>query len=317
MGIKVSIIVPVYGTESYLRKCLDSLIEQTLKEVEILVVNDGSPDKSQDIINEYAEKYSQIRSFEKENGGLSDTRNYGVRKAKGDYIVFVDSDDYIESDMCEFMYEQAVGKDLDIVVCDTFMDYPTHSYVLKADNGYTDDAVKSYIFCYPNAPARMIRTSIMREHMFKKGIWYEDLELMPTLAAYTNKIGFANRPFYHYVQHEGSIMNQSGFNPKFYDIFSVLENIKAVYEEEGLWKQYYSELEYLFIIHLQRSGILRFSGVSGAEDCLNRACKVMETTFPNWSNNKYLKLSGWKFRLICLLGRWKKYGVISVLKKLM
>ena len=315
--MKVSVIVPVYGTEKHLKKCLDSLIAQTLKEIEILVINDGSPDNSQEIINEYTNRYSQIHGFLKENGGLSDTRNYGIMKAKGEYVVFVDSDDYIEPDMCETMYEQAVRESLDIVVCDTYMDYPNHSYVLKADNGYTQDLVKTYIFCYPNAPARMIRTALMKQHLFKKGIWYEDLELTPTLAAYTQKIGFARRPFYHYVQHEGSIMNQVAFHQKFYDIFLVLKNVKEVYEKEKLFEKFYSELEYLFIIHLQRSAILRFSGMAGAEECLKKVHEVMNTEFPNWEKNKYFKMSGWKFKLLCLLGKWKQYKIISMLKKIM
>lgn len=317
MNIKVSIVVPVYGTEKYIKKCLDSLLDQTLKDIEILVVNDGSPDDSQTIIDEYVARYSQVRSFLKENGGLSDARNYGVAQAQGEYVVFVDSDDYIEPEMCKSMYEYAILEDRDVVVCDTYMDYPTHSYVLKADNGYTDDAVKAYIISYPNAPARMIRTSLMKMHLFKKGIWYEDLELTPTFAAYTDKIGFVGQPFYHYVQHEGSIMNQVEFRPKFHDIFLVLNNVKKVYEEKGLSNKYYSELEYLYITHLQRSATLRFAGLHGAEECLKKIHEVMNVDFPNWMNNKYLKKSGWKFQIICLLGKWKQYKLIALLKKMM
>lgn len=317
MNTKVSIIVPVYGTEKYLSKCLDSLIEQTLDGVEVLVINDGSPDNSQAIIDQYAQKYNQIKAYQKENGGLSDTRNYGIHHAKGEYVVFVDSDDYIEANMCQVMYEQAKKNDLDIVVCDTFMDYPTHSYVLKANQGYTKDEVKNYIISYPNAPARMIRTSLMREHLFKKGIWYEDLELTPTLAVYTKKIGFTRSPLYHYIQHEGSIMNQTTFREKFYDIFLVLNNVVEVYKKNELFETYHDELEYLFIIHLQRSCILRLSDIKGAEECLEKVHEQMKKMFPRWEKNVYYKHSGWKFKLICSLGKWKQYKIISLLKKMM
>src|SRR5574344_2022066 len=102
--IKVSVIVPVYNVEKYLPKCLDSLVNQTLQDIEIIVVNDGTKDNSQKIIDKYAKKYKNIKSYIKENGGLSDARNYGVAKANGEYISFIDSDDYIDKKMLEKMY---------------------------------------------------------------------------------------------------------------------------------------------------------------------------------------------------------------------
>jgi glycosyltransferase involved in cell wall biosynthesis len=316
MGIKVSVIVPVYQTEQYLEKCLDSLIKQTLKEIEIVVVNDGSPDNSQAIIDRYQQQYSQIKSVQKENGGLSDARNVGVQCAVGEFVAFVDSDDYIESNMYEMMYNKAMSESLDIVVCDTFMDYPTHSYVLKANMGYTENLEKAYIITYPNAPARLIRTSLMKEHPFRKGIWYEDLDLMPTLAVYTDKIGFVNEPLYHYLQREASIMNQTEFRPKFKDIFTVMQDVADAYIENQKYEKYYTELEYLYITQLQRSAILRFAGIKGSKECMKKVHEIMKKQFPKWSKNPYFKQSSWKFRLICLLGAWKQYWAIALLKKI-
>lgn len=316
MEIKVSVIVPVYKTEQYLKKCLDSLVGQTLKEIEIIVVNDGSPDNSQDIIDEYASKYPQVHGIKKDNGGLSDARNCGIQYASGEYIAFVDSDDYVEPHMCEVMYKKATKNALDVIVCDTFMDYPTHSYVLKADLGYTNEPEKSYIFAYPNAPARLVRAELMKEHMFRKDIWYEDLDLMPTLAVYTTKIGFANEALYHYLQRDASIMNQTVFHSKFEDIFTVLQDVSDAFEGNGKYEMYYKELEYLYIIQLQRSAILRFADLKGSEQCRERVHQIMKHKFPNWSKNPYFKQSGWKFKLICLLGTWKQYWVIALLKKI-
>ena len=115
-SVKVSVIVPVYNVEHCLPQCLDSLVNQTLQEIEILVINDGSPDNSHSIIDDYVSRYpDKIRSFLKENGGLSDARNYGIAKARGEYLAFVDSDDYVDMDMCEKMYARAVETDADIV----------------------------------------------------------------------------------------------------------------------------------------------------------------------------------------------------------
>ena len=316
MSIKVSVIVPVYNTEKYLNKCLDSLVGQSLKEIEIIVVNDGSPDNSQMIIDEYENKYIQVRGLKKENGGLSDARNYGICHANGEFVAFVDSDDYVESTMLEAMYEEAEKNCLDIVVCDTIMEYPTHSYVLRADLGYTCNPVKSYIMAYPNAPARMIRTSLMKEHLFKVGVWYEDLQLMPTLVAYTKKIGFINQAFYHYLQRDESIMNQQNLHPKYKDIFKAFDDISEKFQRKGLYEKYYDELEYLYITHLQRSAVLRFVGMNGAEQYLKEIHEIMNAKFPRWIKNKYLKQSSWKFRLVCRLGYMKQYRFITILKKL-
>ena len=105
--MKVSVIVPVYNVENYLEKCLTSLVNQTLKDIEIIVVNDGSTDNSQKIIDRYEKKYSNVKAYVKKNGGVSDARNYGINKAKGKYIAFVDGDDYVDEMMYEKMYKKA------------------------------------------------------------------------------------------------------------------------------------------------------------------------------------------------------------------
>lgn len=114
----VSIIVPVYNVENYLAKCLDSLISQSLPDIEILVVNDGSKDRSGLIIEEYAAKFPEkIKAFTKENGGLSDARNFGLDKAQGEYIGFVDSDDYVTETMFEEMLQLAEKHQAKMVIC--------------------------------------------------------------------------------------------------------------------------------------------------------------------------------------------------------
>ena len=115
---KVSIIVPVYNVEKYLAKCLDSLVSQTLEDVEIIVVDDGSKDNSKQIIDEFQTKYpDKIKSFVKENGGLSDARNFGLDRAIGEYIGFVDSDDYVTAEMFEEMHSLAQKYDAEMVIC--------------------------------------------------------------------------------------------------------------------------------------------------------------------------------------------------------
>ena len=116
---KVSVIVPVYNVEKFIDVCLNSLVNQTLDDIEIVVVNDGSPDNSQKIIDRYVRTYpNKVKSFIKKNGGLSDARNYGITKCTGEYVGFIDGDDYADLDMYESMYKKAKAQDFDVVVCD-------------------------------------------------------------------------------------------------------------------------------------------------------------------------------------------------------
>jgi glycosyltransferase involved in cell wall biosynthesis len=124
--IKISVIVPIYNMEKYLEKCLDSLLSQTLEEIEIICVDDGSKDASPEILKRYAEKSAKIISLRKENGGLSDARNYGLPYATGEYIGYLDSDDFVDTDMYEIMYNKAKEQGSDIVECNlhhTYQDY--------------------------------------------------------------------------------------------------------------------------------------------------------------------------------------------------
>ena len=121
---KVSIVVPVYNVEKYLNRCLNSLVNQDYKNIEIIIVNDGSPDNSQMIIDKYKKEYSNvIKAFKKKNEGLSEARNFGLKKATGDYIAFIDSDDYVETNMISEMIKCASKNNSDIVVCDIFDEY--------------------------------------------------------------------------------------------------------------------------------------------------------------------------------------------------
>ena len=116
----VSVIVPIYKVEKYLNKCVDSIINQSYKNLEIILVDDGSPDKCGEICDKYAEKDSRVKVIHKENGGLSDARNAGIDIAKGDYLLFVDSDDWITSNICEVLIKNANDNLSDIIACNQY-----------------------------------------------------------------------------------------------------------------------------------------------------------------------------------------------------
>lgn len=310
--MKVSVIVPVYNVEKYIKKCLNSLVNQTLDEVEIVVVNDGSPDNSQRIIDEYTKKYKNVKSYVKENGGLSDARNYGIKKATGKYISFVDSDDYIRKDMLEKMYNYAIQKNFDVVVCDSINVYSDGTEILiKSNNNYSDNDVKNYIISPPMACTRLFKKSIFDKIEFKKNIYYEDLEMTPKVVNLTKKIGFVSEGLYYYVQRDGSIMKQNVFNDKLLNIFDVLKSNKDLLE-----KEFPQEIEYMYITHLLRTASLRFLDYDNGKEYVYKIHNIMKKYFPKWKNNEYYKKSSFKLRTICILAYNRNILLLKIIKKI-
>ena len=314
----ISVIVPVYNTSLYLKKCLSSILKQTFSDFEIIVVNDGSTDDSQKIIDKIKKKYpKKIKSFIKKNGGLSSARNYGIKKASGDYIAFVDSDDWIEKEYLEKLYNTAIRGDYDITVCDTIKDYSDHQEVLRTNLEYSNDTAKNYIISYPMVWIRLFKRELFEEdYLFTEKILYEDLCLAPTFVNKTQKIGFVNLPLYHYVQRDNSIMHQKDFSNNLYDIIKVLEIVYNSFENNNNLEKYHDEIEYLYITHLLRSTTLRFLHYSGGQTKLTKVNYIIKTRFPNWKKNIYFKKSSFKLRLICRLAYNEKYNIINILQKL-
>lgn len=310
--VKISVIVPVYNVEVYLEKCLDSIVNQTLKDIEIIIINDGSPDNSQEIIDKYQKKYKNIKAYLKENGGLSDARNYGIKNANGEYLSFVDSDDYIDTTMLEKMYKLAKKENLDLVVCNTInIDDTGNSIEINSNYNYSDDTIKNYLLSPPMACIRIYKKELFKNIKFKKGIYYEDLELTPKLVKYTKKIGFIDEGLYYYYQRIGSIMKQKKFNNKLLDIFDVLETNKL-----ELLKEYPDEVEYMYITHLLRTATLRFLEYDNYKELINKITNTIKCYFPNWNKNKYYRKSSKKLKLICTLAYHKKIFILKLIKKI-
>lgn len=309
---KVSVIVPVYNTENYLSKCLDSLINQTFKNFEVIIVNDGSKDNSQETIDKYTKMHSNFKGYIKENGGLSDARNYGIKKATGDYIALVDSDDYVDKSFLEKMYGKAISDNLDIVVCDAVNVYEDgKEEIIKSNHHYTNSDIKNYLVAPPTGCIRLYKRSLLLKEKFKKGILYEDLELVPGLVLQTKKVGFLEEGLYYYLQRSGSIMKQANFNEKLLDIFKVLD-----VNYQKLTKKYSLEVEYLYITNLLRTTTLRFLEYKNTKKYLKQINDIMTKRFPNWMENIYFKKSSKKLQLVCKLAYKKHYFLLRIIKKI-
>ena len=288
---KVSIIVPVYNVEKYIDKCLDSLVNQTLKDIQIIIVNDGSKDDSIKIIKEYQEKYgNKIKYLEKENGGLSDARNYGIPYAEGEYIAFLDSDDYIEKNAYEEMYNIAKKEEADMVECDFYWEYPNKR---KEDIGIRYFDKKEMITnIRVVAWNKLIKREIINENkiLFPKGYRYEDVEFTYKLIPHLNKVKFLEKPCIHYIQRDNSIANTQNERTK--EIFDVLENVINYYKENGIYVKYKEELEYIYTRFLLCSSLLRMVKIKDKNVksyLLDETWSKLNEKFPQWKKNKILK----------------------------
>lgn len=204
--IKVSVIVPIYNTEKFLRKCIESIVNQTLQEIEIILINDGSTDNSHNICIEYAEKYSQkIKYINNKNIGCSATRNLGIELARGEYIAFVDSDDYIEKEMYKEMYDKAKKDNTDIVVCgitSIFLNSKEKyslSIPIKSENSYERLSFKKKI---SNPVNKIFKKDLIKEIRFQEETHsFEDLVFCFKLLVQTDKVSYIYKSFYNYIFH--------------------------------------------------------------------------------------------------------------------
>lgn len=217
--VKLSIIVPIYGVEQYLRKCVDSLLAQAYEDYEIILVDDGSPDACPQICDSYAAAYKNIHVVHRENGGLSAARNSGIEVAQGEYIMFVDSDDYIEQNVLKGLLAQMERDNLDVLRYR--LQYVNPQYEVfnpyKSDpfkgNDYSEVPTDGVSFlnsrmstaCY--AWAFVIKRELLDGCIFTPDIYFEDTDWTPRMLCKAKRVASTNTVVYNYLQREGSITN--------------------------------------------------------------------------------------------------------------
>ena len=210
----ISIIIPVYKVEKYLEKCIQSLINQTYENLQIILVDDGSPDNCGKICDEYAKKDHRIEVIHKSNGGLSDARNKGLEIAKGEYIGFIDSDDYIESDMYEVLYNLLKQYNADVSICNFYTVSQGKIAIKNAENGIKeynrieilkevllDNNIQSYAW------NKLYKKELFDEIKYPVGKKYEDIGTTFYLLEKCNKVVVTGKPEYYYINRQDSIVN--------------------------------------------------------------------------------------------------------------
>jgi len=316
MKTKVSIIVPVYNVEQYLEKCLESLVNQTLKDIEIILINDGSPDNSEKIIKKYQKKYQdKIVYIKKENEGQGEARNWALKIAKGEYVTFVDSDDYINTKMLEVLYQKAKKENADIVATTKNIEITEEKEIIKQYNICNKEEYKNYILNNSGPWGKLIKKEIITKNnlYFPKLRAYEDVSVVPLWGMYANKIVFVDEPFYCYLIREGSTMKQTQYNEKLTHIYESLDKLYIKTKEHSKNK-YNQELEWIYIEHLLHAASLRFLKFNKIDE-IKHIVLIMKERFPNWNKNEYYKNMSLKYKIVCNLIYKEKIKLLKIILK--
>lgn len=246
MEDKISVIVPVYGVEPYLRKCLDSLVGQSYRNLEIILVDDGSPDRCGEICGEYAGKDSRIQVIHKENGGVSSARNAGLRAASGDWIGWVDSDDWVERDMFEYLLGNAKQHQADIAVCGRCEHYKNHQRFRGWEGEQllgTEDALKCLLendIMQNYLWDKLWKRELFRGIVFPEGKTFEDIAVMHRLFERASRVVCLPEWKYNYYQRAGSIVDDSSLQNRINHFMAARNRLEEMRED---WPQYLDLLE--------------------------------------------------------------------------
>ena len=248
----VSIIVPFFNSEKYLERCLNSLLNQTYTNLEIILVNDGSSDSSLSICREWCNRDSRFQVFSQENSGQGAARNYGINVANGTYIMFTDSDDFIHPQMVEVLLKYALDYNADIVQCgyqEVNEEVSTISFSLikySKEKCCIDNDKTKRLLCYYTEDIipvnKLIDARLIKPYRFPSGMYYEDKHLMFRLRYFADTIVTINEKLYYYVQTHDSTMRQAWNDKRFLSSFRIINELAQFCKEYNLTENYKSEL---------------------------------------------------------------------------
>ncbi len=326
MNMKISIIVPVYNVEDFLDKCVNSLVNQTYTNLEIILVDDGSPDRCGDMCNQWAKKDARIKVVHKENGGLSDARNAGLDAASGECIMFIDSDDYVHHEMIERMHKNITETSANMVVCDLQPVDENGNYLRKNNVDLIDNIVTSieywvayydfnYTYAYIVSCGKLYRSKLFHSLRFNKGKINEDEFIIHKIVDQCKKISTMSDVLYFYVQRTGSIM-QSKYTINRLDVCEAFvlrseyfqRNKLHKYSQENIQKS--MKLLSSAAINLEKSDLK----TERYQNLLNMTKVQLKALMCEYGSFKF-KILGWSFQLSENLYRFEM-RVLSKLKRI-
>ena len=304
--MKLSIIVPVYNVKNFLAECLESLVNQTMDDYEIILVDDGSTDGSADIVRSYEAKYPElIRSKFIDNGGQGRARNFGIEMARGDYLGFVDSDDWVSLDMYEKLYSKACESNADIVVCD-FME----SFSDGRKNYLCAALQDEKLAAAGSSCNKIFRTGIVESTRFPHGLWYEDFYFSAILLLKSRRTEYVAEPLYIYRRGQESTMHNNNAR-KNLDMIKIMDMLAEYMLPRGLDEDF----EFLVVNHIGIDSINRLAAqLTPDKATIKELQTYMKYRIPELSSCVAFKKESRNRRIIC----WLNYhGLHAVSQKIL
>lgn len=322
---KVSIVVPIYNVENYLKRNLTSLMNQTYQDIEILCVNDGATDGSPEVIDEFVKMDQRFVRLDKVNGGLSDARNHGMKAASGEYIMFIDSDDFVSEKMVETCLRKMEADQLDMVVFDYDQYFDVSNTSEKISMPFSDQQIfnldncpELVAYCNNAAWNKMYRTSLFIENSitYPFGYRHQDLGTTFRLLTYCKRIGFIHESLYFYLADRPNNISQM-IDSKLYHIVDMCTVNVEFYKEKGIFEKYKEELKYLcminFMVALRKA--MKLTDREFVMSFVDQVFDYMEFHFGSLQWNKYspavtksdkIYLSRWLTKMYYLVKRCRK-----------
>ena len=295
MDMKFSVIIPVYNVKAYLEKCVQSVLAQRCDDYEVILVDDGSTDESGALCDTLAAQHAEhIRVIHQKNGGLGAARNTGIEHALGDYLVFLDSDDYIDPAMLAELSEKIDETHADILTFGFRVDKngDTSEVVLDAlpeGRIMTLEDTPELLLALPNAWTRIYTRRLFLESgiRYPGRVWYEDIRTTTKLFACAQSIVFVRRPYYYYVVRENSITHNKNV-ARNREIIEAFDDLLGWYQENGLFERYRDELCRLTIDHVFLAASVRVLTADPGHPLLGEFYQYTRRRFPGFEKNRYL-----------------------------
>lgn len=301
---KVSIIIPVYNAERYLNQCISSIVNQTLKDIEIIAINDGSTDNSLNALDELSCKYKgKLKIFTKENGGAGSARNIGIENANGEFIKFVDADDYLKVDILERMYSIAKENKVSLVrgnyqtIVGPFKMEDKCSWSdIKGSQIIDVRKNKDYIVTEtPEIGNKLVSRDLIGDLRFPEKTKWEDLAIMPVVIASSEKIFHMDEPVYNYrVNMNTTIKDFINKIPNILDIIKCVDNIETQMQLKGLSEEYKEQIQSLYILHtlfrVENAMLWVNFPHNKKEIIISSLLGMLDAKYPNWQDNRIVKL---------------------------
>ncbi len=324
MSVNVSVIIPVYKAEKWLRKCLDSVLCQDFFSFEVVAVNDGSPDSCGEILEEYSAEDNRLKVITQTNKGLGGARNTGIENSQGKYLLFVDSDDTLKQGCISYLYDMAETNDADIVSfgIDFIEENEKTVFTYKASSlgcekvtkeEYLIEAIDNPYVCNKLYKADLFKKTDIR---FPLGVWFEDLATLPKIVLHCDSVLLCDKVFYNYLQRNDSIMHTVN-NNKNIDMIDAIDGLIEYFMKNNVFDTFYSQLEYAAALHIAVLSVNRVAATEPNHPLIKHFWGYINKNFPSLCKNPYIKTRlSKKRRLLFFLSKHKMYNTINFLNKL-